>query len=246
MFVWERAFGVMAVVALYIGSIQDYQSGRGFAAWLTTARPACCIHCLVGKYEFWSSYPRWVYIVGEQMRIVIKRVRCVACGVTDALLPSFLHMHRRYAIVVIQETVTLALESGTWSDELVDAVAPNHGRPAASTIRRWVWSFALSAETWLVVWLERTLLILDPWASLDLGQPPVHLLNIANDKRSHAFIQGWQALRLAEKLYVATKAHQPNLVFEAKVLFAFLTAALGAIGRPPRILWPQGAARAPT
>lgn len=232
----------MAIIAHYAGSVQDYQEGKGFAAWVVAMRPDHCIHCAVGVYSFWSSYTRWVYTIDERVQVVIKRVRCVACGVTDALLPSFLHMFRRYTIVLIQRTVMLALEAGLWSDKLVNTVAPHHAKPVASTIRRWVWTFVLSAEMWLVAWLQYKLFTLDPLISLDLDQLPAHLLNISNDERRNAFIQGWQALRLAERLYATTKARQPNLVFEAEALFAFLAAAK----RPPRILWPQGAARAPT
>ena len=234
----------MAIVAYFAGSIHDYQQGHGFAAWLMAVRPERCPHC--GQEQtciLWGSYLRWAYTTTDRLRIRIERVRCSICGVTAALLPSFLHMFRRYLLPLIQRAVLLALEQGLWGRALSDAVGPYY-RPTPATIREWVWSFALSAETWLVSWLQQTILTLDPQACLDLGQPPLPLPAIANPRRRAAFIQGWQALRL-EVLYAAVRAHKPDLVFRAQSLFAFLAASLGATRRPPRVLWPATSARPP-
>jgi hypothetical protein len=145
---------------------------------------------------------------------------------------------------VIQSTVTLALDRGVWGQALVDVIA-RYDQPVPATLREWVWSFALSAQAWLTAWLQRTLTTLDPLVDLDLPSPPPHLLNIPNSRRRTAFIQGWQALRLAERLYATVRARQPDLVFEARSLFAFILVSLGATHRIPRLLWPQAAARAP-
>lgn len=235
------AVSAMSIVARFEGSLDEYQVR--FAAWVIQVRPRQCPHCGQGACILWGSYQRWVYTDTERIRIRIERVLCVACGVTDALLPSFLHPHRHYTLLLIQQAVTLALAVGVWGQALVDTVAPYH-QPAPSTLREWVWSFALSAEAWLLAWLQQTLTTLDPLVSLDPGPPPAHLLSIPNAQRRAAFIQGWQASRLAEILYASVRARQPTLVFEAETLFAFLLAALGAARRAPRLLWPQ-ATRAP-
>jgi hypothetical protein len=50
---------------------------------------------------------------------------------------------------------TRTLDVELWGEALADAVGP-HDAPAPSTLREWVWSFALSAE-WLLSWLQHTL-----------------------------------------------------------------------------------------
>jgi hypothetical protein len=214
--------------------------------------PQRCPHC-GGEhtYVLWGSYLRWVYTSTDRIRIHIQRVRCRLCGVTDALLPSFLHMFRRYTLTLIQQAIFLALDGGLWGKALVDVVGPYY-QPAPATIHEWVWSFALSAA-WLLTWLQRSLTTLDPLATLDPGRhirsapcrPPAHLLDIPHPRRGHAFLQAWQTLRLAETLYAALRTRQPNLAFQANMLLAFLAAALGTAGRTPRLLWPQAQARAP-
>jgi len=203
-------------------------------------RPERCPHC-GGEHSciLWGSYLRWVYTSTDRIRI--QRVRCRRCGVTDALLPSFLHLFRRYTLTLIQQAISLALDGGLWGKALVDAVGPYH-RPAPATIGEWVWSFVLSA-VWLLPWLQHTLATIDPLASLEPDRPHAHLLGIPHPRRAHASLQAWQTIRLAETLYAAVRTRQPDLAFQADVLLAFLAAALGTVGRIPRLLWPQ--ARAP-
>jgi hypothetical protein len=185
----------------------------------------------------WGSYLRWVYTSTDRIRIRIQRVRCRLCRVTDALLPSFLHMFRRYTLTLIQQAISLALDGGLWGKGLVDVVGPYY-QPAPATIREWVWSFALSAA-WLLPWLQHTLATIDPLVSLEPDRPPAHLLDIPHPRRGHAFLQAWQTLRLAEALYAAVRTRQLNLAFQADTLLAFLAAALGTAARIPRLLWPQ-------
>lgn len=235
----------MALIAHFSGTIEEYQRGIGFAAWVMAVFPEICHHC--GRKHvciLWSSYTRWVRTGADRFQIRIKRVRCSACLVTDALLPSFLHPFRHYALPLIQQAIFLALDQGLWGWALVDAI-DSCGRPALATIQEWVWSFALSAERWLVVWLQREILALDPQASLDLGRSPAHLQAIANPKRRAAFIQGWQALRLGEQLYADIRAREPHLIFQARSLFAFVLASLQVTMRIPRLLWPVAPARPP-
>jgi hypothetical protein len=236
---------IVALIAHFSGSIEEYQQGIGFAAWIMAVFPEICLHC--GRKHvciLWSSYTRWVRTGADRFQIRIKRVRCSVCLVTDALLPSFLHPFRHYALSLIQQAIYLALDRGLWGWALVDAI-DSCGRPALATIQEWVWSFALSAEAWLVVRLQREILTLDPQASLDLGRPPAHLQAIANPKRRAAFIQGWQALRLGEQLYADIRTRKPDLVFQARSLFAFALASLQASMRIPRLLWPVAPARPP-
>jgi hypothetical protein len=222
--------------------VESYQVD--LAVWVMVVRPQRCPHC-GGEhtYVLWGSYLRWVYTSTDRIRVRIQRVRCRLCGVTDALLPSFLHMFRRYSLTLIQQAIFLTLDGGLWGKALVDVVGPYY-QPAPATIHEWVWSFALSAA-WLLTWLQQSLTTLDPLATLDPGRPPTHLLDIPHHRRGHAFLQAWQTLRLAETLYAAVRTRQPNLAFQADVLLAFLAAALGAAGRIPRLLWPQAQARAP-
>ena len=238
----QRAFQHMAIVAYFSGSVQAYQVQ--FTAWVVAVRPARCRHCgAEHTVIFWGRYARWVYTETERVRVRIERVRCVGCGVTDALLPSFLHLFRRYTLALIQKAIMLALDGGVWGQALVEAVGPFH-QPAPSTLREWVWSFVLSAEAWLLTWLQRRLLTLDPLATLDPGRPPAHLLHIPHTRRREASLAGWQALRLMEQLYAQVRARQPDLVFTAVTLLAFVAASLGTSGRKPRLLWPH-APRAP-
>jgi len=236
----------VAIVCCFVGSVRSYRQGQGFAGWLVAVRPERCLHC--GRTHtsiFWGSYLRWVYTFTERFQVRIARVRCTACGVTDALLPSFLHMFRRYILPLIRRAIILALEYGVWGQALVDAVGRYH-QPAPATLREWVWSFVLSAEAWLLQWLLYTLSTRDPTTlDADPWTPPAGLLAIANSRRRTAFLSGWQALRLTEMLYATARARQPTLLFQPQALLAFLAAALGAAGRVPRFLWPQATARAP-
>lgn len=233
----------VAVECYFPGTLEDYP--QQFVAWVMGVRPKRCPHCNgEGCCVFWGCYLRWVYTTTDKVQIWIMRVRCTACKVTDALLPSFLHMHRRYTLLLIQQALYLVLDEGLWGVALVSAVAP-YGQPASSTLCEWVSAFVDSARAWLRDWLQRALITLDPLALPDPGRLPAHLNAISSTTRRERFSQGWQALRLTESLYALTRVRQPDLAFQAEVLLAFLAAALGSAGRTPRILWPQAAARAP-
>jgi hypothetical protein len=232
----------------FAGSVNDYHDLANdqvrFDALLALVRPVRCPHC--GHEHaciFWGSYARWVYRTTDRLQVRIYRVRCVVCGVTDALLPSFLHIFRRYTLTLIQQTLSLALEAGLWGDALANAVGPYH-RPAVSTLREWVVAFVQAADG-LLTWLLLSLSALDPLAELDPGRPPAHLPAIAHPTRRATFLQAWQALRLTEALYATTRARQSELVFQADTLLAFLSVALQSAGRSPRLLGRQ-AARVPT
>ena len=232
----------MAVVCFFAGSVEDYQAQ--FHAWFLAVRPDRCPHCgAEDAYIFWGSYARWVRLTTHRVRIRVERVFCTACRVTDVLLPSFLHVFRHYALPLIQQAIALAIDAGVWGDELADAVGP-YNQPAFSTIHGWVWSFAHSAE-WLLPWLQAALSALDPLLVFDPGRPPAQLAHLRSPVRREAFTRAWQALRLAEALYAATRRRQPDLAFLADKLLAFVAAALGAAGRAPRLLWPQASPRAP-
>jgi hypothetical protein len=232
----------VAVVCVFAGSVTEYQVQ--YDTWVLAVRPERCPHCgAEHAYIFWGSYARHVRLTTHRLDIRIGRVRCSVCHVTDALLPSFLHMFRHYALSLIQQAISLAIDGGLWGDDLADAVGP-FDRPAFSTLHGWVWSFALSAE-WLLSWLQQALLAVDSLAALDPGRPPAHLQAIRNAKRRAAFTCAWQTLRLAQALYAATRERQQDLAFRADMLLAFVAAALGVAGRIPRLLWPQAAARAP-
>ena len=209
----------MAVVRFFAGSVESYQAC--FTTWVVAVRPDRCPHCGgEGSCISWGSYRRWVYTTTDRLRVRIERVRCRLCGVTDALLPSFLHLFRRYLLRLIQKAITLA-----------DAVGPYHA-PAPSTIREWLWSFVLSAD-WLLPWLQHALSLLEPLSTFDPGRPPAHLQAIRHPRRRAAFTRAWQVLRLAEALYAGARRRQPDLAFQAVHLLPFLAAALGAARRVP-------------
>ncbi|MBN1936610.1 MAG: hypothetical protein JW934_18250 [Anaerolineae bacterium] len=240
----------MVIQCCFPCTIEDYSTQ--FIGWVERVRPDRCPHCKgEGVCVLWGSYLCWVYTTTDKVRIRIVRVRCMVCKVTDALLPSFLHMYRRYTLPrtrrvrIIQQALYLVLDKGLWGVALVSAVAP-YGQPAPSTLAEWVSAFVDSAQAWLVDWLQRALAALDPLALPDPGRLPTHINALpstssgqAPSPRRDKFSAGWQALRLTESLYVLTRARQPDLAFRAEVLPAFLTAALGSAGRMPRILWPQ-------
>jgi hypothetical protein len=237
------------MIFYFAGSVNDYHdlssNQARFDVLRESLRPERCPHC-GGEHTciFWGSYVRWVYGTADRLQVRIYRVCCIVCGVTDALLPSFLHLFRRYALTLIQQALSLALEAGVWGDSLADAVGPYH-QPAVSTLREWVVAFAQAADG-LLTWLLLTLAALDPLAPLDLGRPPVHLTALRQPARSAAFLRAWQVLRLAEALYAATRARQPDLAFQADTLLAFLSAARQAAGHGPRLLARRQAARVPT
>jgi hypothetical protein len=242
----QRVGSTVAVVCFFAGSVEEYQAQ--YAAWVLDVRPERCPHCGAEHMcIFWGSYARWVRLTTHRVAIRIERVRCTVCHVTDALLPSFLHMFRHYALFLIQRAISQAIDVGLWGDDLANAVGP-YDQPAPATIREWVWFFALSAD-WLLPWLQPgtlwVLLGFDPLPALDPGRLPAHLQAIRNANRRAAFGHAWQALRLTEALYAAARARQIDLAFQADMLLAFLAAALGAAGRVPRLLWPQASARAP-
>jgi hypothetical protein len=238
----------MAIVFYFAGSVNDYHDLSNdqvrFDGLLEWVRPVRCPHC-GGEHTciFWGSYARWVYRTADRLRVRIERVRCIVCGVTDALLPSFLHLFRRYTLTLIQQALSLALEAGLWGDALADAVGPYH-RPASVTVREWVGTFSQAADG-LLTWLLLTLATLDPLAELDPGRPPAHLPAIAHPTRRATFIQAWQVLRLAEALYAATRSRQSELTFQADTLLAFVCVALQSAGHCPRLLVRQ-TSRAPT
>lgn len=233
----------VAIVGYFGGSVKDYPAQ--FEAWVIAARPRQCPHCGgEGTCVLWGTYLRWVYLSDDQMRVYIQRVRCRACGVSDALLPSFLHLFRRYTLSLIQQALTLALDVGLWGVALVERVSPYY-TSAPQTLMEWLWSFAHGAEK-LGGWLQLTLTTLAPLTSLDPGRPPGHLRAIRSPARRAAFTCAWGFLRLGEALYATTRARQADLAFQAGSLLAFLAAAPGATGQPPRLLWRQPQARVPT
>jgi hypothetical protein len=239
----------VAIVFHFAGSVKDYHDLCNdpvrFNALLVAIRPERCPHC--GDQHtciFWGSYLRWVYLSDDRCQVRIERVCCVMCGVTHSLLPSFLHLFRRYTLTLIQQAIILALETGVWGDRLADAVAPYH-QPALATLHEWVRSFLHGVER-LLAWLQHSLVILAPLVTLDAGCLPAYLPHLRSASRRSAFSQGWQFLRLAETFYATCRADQPDLTFQFDALFAFLVAALQTAGKVPRLLWRKPPARAPT
>jgi hypothetical protein len=238
----------MAIVFGFAGDVKDYHTlchdRQRFAALLSTVRPDRCPRC--GEPDsciLWGSYPRWVYLTTEHLSVRIERVRCVMCGASHALLPSCLHLHRRYTLAVIQQAIVVAVETGAWGDRLANAVAP-YNQPVVTTLHEWVGSFLHGAQC-LLAWLQHTLTSQAPLACLDPGPQPAYLARRRPSARTTALRHAWLCLRLAEALYAAHRTIYPRLVFHFNVLFAFLTLALQTTAWTPRLLWRNPPPRAP-
>jgi hypothetical protein len=239
----------MAIVFGFAGGAKDCHAlchdQQRFATLLATVRPERCPHC--GEPDsctLWGSYLRWVYLTTERYPVRIEQVRCVMCGASHALLPSCLHLYRRYALALIQQAIIGALETGAWGDRLADALAPYH-QPAVTTLHEWVRSFLHGAQL-LLAWLQPILATQAPLACLDPGRQPAYLAYRRPSARHCALSHAWLCLRLAEALYAAHRSGHPHLVFHFDALFAFLTLALQTAGRMPRLVWRTPPSRAPT
>ena len=126
--VWPCPFSVDAYVA----------SGRG-----VVVPRAACPSCrrLMG---WWSGYERSVRIAGRCWRLWVARARCSPCGVSHALVPSFLLVGR----LDVVESVGVVLEAVTGGASGVRRAAARVDVPY-TTARDWVRRFGTRAA---VLW----------------------------------------------------------------------------------------------
>jgi Homeodomain-like domain len=87
----------------------------------------------------WSGYARWVRVEGRAYRVWVRRARCTGCGVTHALLPSFVLVRR----VDVVEVIGQALERAVAGVGL-RPIAAELGVPH-TTVRDWRRRFASRA-----------------------------------------------------------------------------------------------------
>jgi uncharacterized protein DUF6431 len=101
-------------------------------------RPAC--PACAGPLVFWSGYRRYVRAAGRCRKIFVPRVRCVACGVSHALLPAFVLAWR----LDVAETIGAVLAEAAGGGRGVRPAAAGAGVPY-TTARGWVRRFRCRA-----------------------------------------------------------------------------------------------------
>jgi hypothetical protein len=135
----------------------------------------------------------------------MQRVRCQACGRTQALLPDFLHPHRWYVLRRLHQVVLLYLLGGLGFEQVLKQMPS--GGPARETIREWVNAFAYGAGYLLLEVLRRFVAGLGPLAELPQGTPRRVLPSKAYQRPASCSILNpkW-AMRLAFKATQSTTA----------------------------------------
>jgi Homeodomain-like domain-containing protein len=132
--------------------------GRG----IETPRPACPL--CAGATGSWSGYER--HLRDERDRLIwIPRVRCGACGVTQALLPWFVVARRWDVVEVIGRALELAAEG--WGHR---RIARAVGRPE-TTVRDWCRRFRGRAALVASVLLGRA--VSWGWSGWELPTAPL-------------------------------------------------------------------------
>lgn len=210
------------------------------------ALPAGCPHpeCQAqGKLIRWGRYRRWVYADGTQYHLQIQRVRCQACGRTQALLPDFLHPYRHYALCLMQLVMGLYLWAGLGFGRLWDKLPPL--KPARTTVREWVRSFAYGAGYLLLDVLRRFGLALSSEVEQP-GRAPAHLNRSRHPEQRRWLKRSYQFWRWGEWLYAWLKEKQARLLFSAAQLCSFLLHWLQTQYLPPRLFWSPDLETTPT
>jgi hypothetical protein len=125
-------------------------------------RPACP-EC-AGPTQRWSGYAR--HVRDDRDRLIwVPRVRCPRCGVTRALLPSFVLPGRWDAVAVVGRAVELAAE-GLGHRRIALLLA----RPE-TTVRGWLRRLRSVATTLTSTLLGRAVAL--GWSGLDLPVAPL-------------------------------------------------------------------------
>ena len=227
----------MVIVSHFPGSVKQYIATVPFPG-RTFALPDRCPHpeCRApGSLIRWGTYERWACTAGKNYLIRVQRIRCKVCGRTHSLLPDFLHPYRHYVIRMLQTTHHLYHIAGLGvGRRLRKLLRP---RPARSTVREWIRSFAYGAGELLLDLLTRHLLALDPLAALPDSAPPEHLLRIPDSVQRRRLARAHRFWLLAEHLYAQVKVRQPWLTFAAARFFPFLLHWLQRQSIPPRLFW---------
>ncbi|HEY5272399.1 MAG TPA: DUF6431 domain-containing protein [Acidimicrobiales bacterium] len=99
-----------------------------------------CPGC-TGPMTRWSGYRRFVREAGRAQAIFVARLRCRACAVTHALLPSFCLLKRLDVAPTIGRVIEAVLDKASGVRPLALALAVPH-----TTARGWVRRFRDRAE----------------------------------------------------------------------------------------------------
>jgi hypothetical protein len=188
----------------------------------------------------WGRYKRSVKTGEEKYNLQIQRVRCKACGRSQALLPDFLHPYRHYALKLLQQALWLYLFVGLGIERLLERLPPAGPEPA--TVQEWVRSFGYGAGYLLLDVLRRFMMSLYPESDLSGRAPPEleRSRNAAQLKNSYHF-WCW-----GELLYARTKEVEPKMSFSDTQFFPFLVRWLQGQSIAPRIFWSPRLERTPT
>ena len=179
----------------------------------------------------WGRYKRSAKTGEQKYTIEIQRVKCKACGVTQALLPDFLHPYRHYLLELMQKAIWLYLFVGLGIERLMEQLPL--GGPEPSTVKEWVRSFGYGAGYLLLDVLRRFVMSLYPESELSGRAPPEleRSENAAQLKSSYHFC------RYGEILYARKKEVEPKMSFSDTDFFPFLVRWLQTQSIAPRIFW---------
>jgi hypothetical protein len=199
------------------------------------AVPERCPHqeCRVeGRMIRWGRYQRYGQTGEERIRLAIQRVRCQACGRTQALLPDFLHPHRWYVLRLLHQVVLLYLLEGLGFEQVLKQMPS--GGPARETIREWVSAFAYGAGYLLLEVLRRFVAGLEPLAELpEEGAPP----RLERSEQADLLQQSYHFWQWGEVLYARIKDREARTDYSAGQFLAFLLHWLQKQGFTPRLFW---------
>lgn len=97
------------------------------------AKPDCCEVCrCAGRLRWHGSYTRTLIATSRSYILPIKRLLCVLCGHTFALLPDFVEKFHRYAKEVINSALRW-LKSQTY-EAVAEVIANSFPEPQSRNI----------------------------------------------------------------------------------------------------------------
>ncbi len=188
----------------------------------------------------WGAYQRSVKTGEAKYELQIQRVRCKACGRSQALLPDFLHPYRHYLLSLLQKAIWLYLFVGLGIGRLIERLPPEGPEP--STVQEWVRSFGYGAGYLLLDVLRRFVMSL--YAESDLsGRAPLELERSGHAEQLKKSYHFW---RWGEILYARQKEVTPQMSFSDAQFFPFLVRWLQAQSIAPRIFWSPRLTGTPT
>jgi transposase-like protein len=231
----------MALIVIHFPqTVKEYAEAE-ICPGRTVSVPECCPTCQVeGEMIRWGRYKRSVKTGEAKYELQIQRVRCQACGRSQALLPDFLHPYRHYLLSLLQKAIWLYLFVGLGIERLIERLPP--AGPEPSTVQEWVRSFGYGAGYLLLDVLRRFVMSL--YAESDLsGRAPLELERSGNAEQLKKSYHFW---RWGEILYARQKEVEPHMSFSDAQFFPFLVRWLQSQSIVPRIFWSPRLARTPT